>query len=404
MATAVQKVQSKAFTPGKIGGLTLRNRIIRSGCFEGMCDEGEVTDKLIEHHRKLAAGGIGMTTVAYCAVSFDGRAFGEEMWMRDELIPHLKRLTDAVHKEGAAASVQLGHCGFFSSKKVIKKTPMGASRKWCTFRFCFAHAMTEDEIKEKIEDFARAAAQAKQAGFDAIEIHSGHGYLLSQFLSPWTNHRKDQYGGSLENRLRFPAEVIRRARQAVGPDFPILVKMNQRDEVKGGLEIDDAIQIAKRYEAEGASALVPSCGFTAGKSAIYMMRGGVPTSEWAKNQKNPLMKVSMRLFGSMMIGEYPFEHLFLLEGAKKIKDAVKIPVVYVGGVLSLNDLETLMKDGFEFVEVGRATVRHPDWVKKLQSGEMPDSDCDHCNRCIATMERGGVYCLAEEKGLLKEKK
>jgi 2,4-dienoyl-CoA reductase-like NADH-dependent reductase (Old Yellow Enzyme family) len=264
--------------------------------------------------------------------------------------------------------------------------------------------MTEDEIKEKIEDFARGATQAKQAGFDAIEIHSGHGYLLSQFLSPWTNHRKDQYGGSLENRLRFPAAVIKRVREAVGPDFPILVKMNQRDEVKGGLRLKDAIQVAKRFEAEGASALVPSCGFTAGKSAVYMMRGGVPTTEWARNHKNPMMKVSMLLFGRMMIEKYPFEHLFLLEGAKKIKDAVNIPVVYIGGVLSLNDLEILMNDGFEFVQVGRATVRHPDWVRRLHSGEMQDSDCDSCNRCIATMERGGTYCLAEEKGLLKEKK
>jgi 2,4-dienoyl-CoA reductase-like NADH-dependent reductase (Old Yellow Enzyme family) len=384
------EVKSKAFTPGKLGGLELRNRVIRSGCFEGMCHEGEVQEKLIEHHRRVAAGGVGMTTVAYCAVSFDGRAFGEEMWMRDELVPDLKRLTDAVHKEGAAASIQLGHCGFFSSKKVIKRQPMGASRKWCTFRFGFGRPMTEDEIEEKTEDFAKAAAKANEAGFDAVEIHSGHGYLLSQFLSPWTNHRKDNYGGSLENRLRFPAAVVKRVREKVGPDFPVLVKMNQRDDVKGGLEIDDAVQIAKRFEAEGASALVPSCGFTAGKPAFYMMRGPLPITEWAKNQKNPMMKLSMLLFGHMMLNEYPYEPLFLLEGAKKIKDAVKIPVVYIGGVTSLKHLDKLMEEGFEFVEVGRATIRHPDWVKRLQSGEMTESDCDNCNRCVATMEREGV--------------
>jgi 2,4-dienoyl-CoA reductase-like NADH-dependent reductase (Old Yellow Enzyme family) len=387
------------FSQAQIGGLQLRNRVIRAGCFEGMCQQGRITEALIEHHRRVAAGGVAMTTVAYCSVSLDGRAFGHEMWMRKELVPDLKRLTAAVHREGAAASIQLGHCGFFASPRVIGHTPLGASPKFCLYRLSRCRQLSEGEIEEKTEDFRRAAALARQAGFDAVEIHAGHGYLLSQFLSPWTNRRRDHYGGSLENRLRFPAAVIRRVRESVGPHFPILVKMNQRDGMKGGLELDDAVEIAKRFELEGASALIPSCGFTA-KTPLYMMRGNVPTMQMARNQGNLLMRLGLVLFGRFMVQEYPFAPMYLLDGARKIRDAVGIQVVYVGGVLSLGDMEDALSEGFDFVEVGRATIRDPSFVNRLQSGVIQESDCDHCNRCIATMDAGGVYCVAEQEGFL----
>ncbi len=393
------QIQGKVFTPGKIAGLELRNRTIRSGCFEGLCQDGKVTNGLIEHHRRVAAGGIGMTTVAYCSVSFDGRAFGHEMWMRDEILPDLKRLTDAVHQEGAGVSIQLGHCGFFASSSEIGMRPLGASRKFCLFRLSICKSMSEAQIEEKTDDFASAARKAKESGFDAVEIHSGHGYLLSQFLSPWTNHRKDRYGGSLENRMRFPAAVIRRVRETVGKDFPILVKMNQRDGFKGGIELEEAIQIAKRFEAEGASAIIPSCGFTS-RTPLYMMRGNVPTMDMAGNQTNPLLKFGLILFGRFMVQTYPFEPMYLIDGARKFKDALNIPVIYIGGVLSLADMEKAMNEGFQFVEIGRATVRDPDFVKRLQTGEISKSDCDHCNRCIAAMDAGGVHCVSEEKGFL----
>jgi len=383
---------SKAFTPGTIGDLELRNRFIRAGCFEGMSQGGRVTPALVEHHRRVAAGGAAMTTVAYCSVSPEGRAFEHELWIRKEIVPRLRNLTEAVHREGAAASIQLGHCGFFASPQVIGRRPLGASRKLCLYRLSRCQEMSEPEIKTTTEDFVRAARLARQAGFDAIEVHAGHGYLLSQFLSPWTNHRQDRYGGPLENRLRFPAAVIRGVRQALGPDFPILVKMNQRDGMRGGLEIDEAIQIARRFEREGASMLIPSCGFTA-KTSLYMMRGQVPAREMARNQHNPLARMSMLLFGRFLVQAYPFRSLFLLDGAVRILQSVTIPVAYVGGVLSLADMEQVMQSGFEFAQVGRAIVCDPDFVKKLQAGTIEASDCDHCNRCIAAMEAGGVYCV-----------
>ena len=391
----------KVFTPGKIGNLELRNRTIRSGCFEGMCYNATPSDALIEHHRKVAAGGIGMTTVAYCAVSRDGVAFGHEMWMREEIIPDLKRLTDAVHKEGAAVSIQLGHCGFFANRSVIGKTPIGPSRKLCLFRYSICRAMNEEDIKRVREDFGKAAKMAIAAGFDAIEIHAGHGYLLSQFLSPWTNHRKDQYGGSLENRLRFPVSVIKHVREVVGPEYPILIKMNCEDGFKGGLTIEEAVQVAKRFAEAGASLLVPSCGFTA-RTSFYMMRGNVPLREYVKSEKNLFTKVGMALFGRFIVKEFPFKELFLFDKAKRIKDAVNIPVAYIGGVCSVENMDKAMKEGFEFVQIGRATIRDPGVIRKMEAGEIPGVDCDHCNRCVAEMAIQGVVCTSETKGFKRK--
>ena len=388
-----------AFTPLEINGHTLKNRFVRAGCFEGMCQGGGVTDALIEHHRRMAAGGAAMTTVAYCSVSFDGRAFGHEMWMRPEIVPDLQRLTGAVHAEGGAVSIQLGHCGFFSNPREIGKRPLGASARLCTFRLSVGRPMTEDEIQKKVYDFGQAARLAQQAGFDAVEIHAGHGYLLSQFISPWTNGRRDRYGGALENRLRFPLDVLRSVRNAVGPDFPILVKMNQCDGFRGGLELKEAVRVAQAFEQNGADALVPSCGFTA-RTPLYMMRGHVPTREMAAGQERWLLRWGMLLFGWSMVQRYRFEPLFLLEGAKRIRQAVNIPVGYVGGVLGLAHARRALEEGFGFVELGRATVRHSDFVNRLQTDPDFVSDCDHCNRCIAAMNAGGVYCVSEREGFL----
>ncbi|HAS28329.1 MAG TPA: NADH:flavin oxidoreductase, partial [Dehalococcoidia bacterium] len=355
------------------------------------------SDELIEHHRSVAAGGSAMTTVSYCAVSDDGIAFDHEMWIRTEILPQLKRLTDAVHKEGAAASIQLGHCGFFANKNAIGKTPIGPTRKLCLFRYSICREMAAEDMERVKEDFGKAAKIAIEAGFDAVEIHAGHGYLLSQFLSPWTNKRKDKYGGSLINRLRFPASVIKYVRESIGDGYPILVKMNLEDGFKGGLKIDEAVKVAKYFETAGASALVPSCGFTA-RTSFYMMRGQVPILDYVKSEKNPFTKIGMALFGRFIVKKVPYKELLLLEQAKRIREAVKIPVIYIGGVCSLDNMNTVMDEGFEFVQIGRAIVRDPDFVKKLQAKEITASDCDHCNRCVAEMANKGLVCTSKNKG------
>ncbi len=396
--------ESKVFSKGKIAGLELRNRVIRSGCFEGMCQNESPTELLLEHHRAIAAGGIGMTTVAYCGVARNGLAFGHEMWMREEIVPMLKRITDAIHKEGAKASIQLGHCGFFASSGVIKQRPLGPSSKFCTFRMSISKAMTETDLIKVRQNFCDASTMAIKAGFDAIELHAGHGYLLSQFLSPWTNKRKDQYGGSLENRLRFPVSVIEQVRKTVGPDFPILIKMNLSDGFEGGLQLDESVEVAKAYEKAGASALILSCGFTA-KTPLFMMRGNVPTMGFVKAEKNWFLKLGLLLFGNIFVQHFEFKPMFLLEEAKKIREAVKLPLVLIGGIYAIDHMETAMDEGFEFVQIGRATVRDPGIVKKLETREVTESDCDHCNRCIGEMSGGPVrcVCLAEGRELYSSK-
>lgn len=391
---------SKVFSRGRIAGLELRNRIIRAGCFEGMCQDESPSELLLEHHRAVAAGGVAMTTVAYCAVSRNGLAFGHEMWMREQIVPMLKRITDAIHEMGAAASIQLGHCGFFANGHVIGERPFGPSKKFCTFRLSVCREMTRDDMEQVREDYGIAAAMAVRAGFDAVEIHSGHGYLLSQFLSPWTNRRKDPYGGSLENRLRFPAAVVEHVRSVVGAEVPILVKMNLLDGFKGGMDVEEAVEIALRYQDAGASALVLSCGFTS-RTPLHMLRGKVPTKEFMKAEKNLLMKIGLLLYGKMFIQHYAFEELFLLPEARKVRRAVKLPLVLIGGVCSLENMKTAVDEGFDFIQIGRATIRDPQIVGKMERGEVSASDCDHCNRCVGEIYGGPVrcVCLAEGRGL-----
>ena len=390
-------VSTSVFTPAKLAGLELKNRVIRAGCFEGLSQEGRVTAELIEHHRRVAAGGVAMTTVAYCSVSQDGRAFDHELWIRESVLPGLRRLTDAVHTEGALASIQLGHSGFFTRRAVIGKRPLGASAKWCLFMRSRCRKMTPADIEEKVGDFVSAALMAKEAGFDAVEVHAGHGYLLSQFLSPWTNRRRDEFGGSLENRLRFPVQVIREVRRSVGPDFPVLVKMNQLDGMEPGVTLLESPLIAQALERAGASALIPSSGFTS-RVPFLMLRGRLPVEEMSRNQAGLLSRFGMKWFGRLMVPEHPYIPMFQFEGAQEIRRAVDIPVIYIGGVESLRGMDEALEAGFPFVQVGRATIQDPDFVNRLRSGEVSRSPCDHCNRCVAAMDAGGVYCVSNELG------
>jgi 2,4-dienoyl-CoA reductase-like NADH-dependent reductase (Old Yellow Enzyme family) len=220
--------------------------------------------------------------------------------------------------------------------------PLGASPKLCTFRLAVGSKMAAAEIREKTADFARAARLAREAGFDAVDLHSGHGCLLSQFLSPWTNRRRDSFGGSLESRLRFPASVIRAVREAVGPQYPVLVKMNLYDGMLGGLGLAEAVEVARRYEVEGASASIPSCGFTT-ETPFCMMRGKVPSRVMADNQRDPLMRLGLLLFGSLMVQTYPFQPMFLLGDPRKVRKAVRIPAMDGGGVYCVSEEKGLLR-------------------------------------------------------------
>ena len=199
--------------------------------------------------------------------------------------------------------------------------------------------------------------------------------------------------------MRFPVSVISEVRKAVGPDYPILIKMNQEDGMAEGINISDAIKIAKAFENAGASALIPSAGFTS-KVPFLMLRGNLPVKEMSNNQQQLINRIGLKLFGRFMVPEHEYRSTFLLDGARKIREAVKIPVIYIGGVDSLHAMIESRNAGFEFVQLGRATIQDPDFVNKLESGEIQKSECDHCNRCVAAMDAGGVYCVSNEVGFL----
>ena len=387
-----------AFTPGRLGPLTLRNRIIKTATYEGMCPGGIPSPALVRHHRELAAGGVGMTTVAYCAVSAAGRTFDEQMSMRPEIVAPLRTVTDAVHAEGAAVSLQLGHCGAFSKSTALRPWgPLGPSFAVNTYGLTagvpFARAMTAADLSTVVDDFGRAAALALDAGFDALEVHLGHGYLLSQFISPATNRRRDRWGGSLDNRMRLPLAVVGAVRQRVGRGVPLLAKINLRDGFRGGLELPDAVGVAERLAAAGIDGIVLSGGFTS-RTPFYLFRGARPLREMIEVEKSRLQRVVLRLVGARVIREYPFEELFFLPLAREVRRAVRVPLVLLGGALSLDNLETALSEGFEFVAMGRALIADPDLVLRMRRGEATRSRCISCNKCVAEMDRpGGVRCV-----------
>jgi 2,4-dienoyl-CoA reductase-like NADH-dependent reductase (Old Yellow Enzyme family) len=390
----------KALIPIKLRSLTIRNRFIKTATNEGMWVDGLPSQQLVDHHARLAQGGVGLTTVAYGAVHPDGRTHETQMYMQPEVVPGLKKLTDAVHSHGAAASIQLTHCGFFTNNRLVTgKRPLAPSRILNNYGllsgiFC-SRPMTTDDLKLTTDDFARSARLALDAGFDAIELHLGHGYLLSQFLSPKTNRRKDEYGGSLENRMRFPLEVIDAVRKEVGEAVPVVCKMNLSDGFKGGLEISEAVVIASALEKAGVDALVLSGGFTS-KTPFYLMRGDVPLWEMIKAERQWQHKAAFAVFGRFIIGKYKFEENFFLPLAQQIRQAVKMPLAYLGGVSSAKGVAQVFAEGFDMVAIGRALIHDPDFILKAAKDPAHISGCTHCNICVAEMDRGGVRCVLND--------
>jgi 2,4-dienoyl-CoA reductase-like NADH-dependent reductase (Old Yellow Enzyme family) len=392
-------VAHDAFAPVRLGSLALRNRVIKTATYEGMTPGGLPSDALLEHHRALAAGGVGLTTVAYCAVSSDGRTFAEQMTMRRETVAPLRRVTDAVRGAGGAASLQLGHCGWFTKNRELSTwLPRGPSPVVNQYGIAagkpFGLAMRPADIARVVDEFGAAAGLAREAGFDAVELHLGHGYLLSQFLSPATNRRGDEYGGSLENRARLSLAVLARVREVVGADFPVLCKTNLRDGFRGGLELADSVALARLLEAGGASALVLSGGFTS-RSPFYLFRGRRPLAEMIAVEKSRLQKLALRWFGERVIREYPFEEMFFLGEARAVRAAVRMPLVLLGGIVSRANVERAMAEGFDFVAMGRALIADPDLVRRMARDPSARSRCTHCNVCVAEMDAGGVRCVLD---------
>ncbi len=385
-------VEHPVFEPVRLGPVRLRNRVVKAATFEGMTPDGLVSDDLVEYHRRPAAGGVAMTTVAYCSASPEGRTFRHQLWMRPDALPGLRRLTDAVHDEGAAACLQLGHAGWFANPAQTREPAIGPSRVFSPNAMSFARAIDDAGLARLREDFSRSAAMAVDAGFDAIEVHLGHGYLLSQFLSPYTNRRSDAYGGDIEGRARFPREVLAAIRERVGERAAVFAKLNMTDGFAGGLTADDGRAVARFLDEDGTvDALQLTGGFTA-RSPMYLLRGDVPLGELVELERNAVRRFGMRLFARRLMVDHPFEEAFFASQARLVKDAVDVPVMLLGGVTRLDTMTGAIDEGFGFVAMARAVLREPDLVDRYRRGEATDSACIHCNRCIVEMERGGTRC------------
>jgi 2,4-dienoyl-CoA reductase-like NADH-dependent reductase (Old Yellow Enzyme family) len=344
-----------------------------------------VNDALIDFHRKVAAGGVGMTTLAYCAVSPDGCGTPNELVLTPEAAPGLARFAEAVRAEGAAVSAQLGHAGAVAAGTGLPG--LSPSPVFSPLAMKRTKAVTVDQIRRIIGDFASGARLLADAGFDAVELHFGHGYLPSEFLSPRLNKRTDDWGGSLENRARLLREIATAVRGAVGGRVAVLAKLNMADGVRGGLWLDDSVPVARMLQDDGALDAIELTVGSSLQNPMYFFRGEAPVAEMARTMPKAI-RPAFRVFGKAFLHEYPFEEAYLLPYARQFRAALTMPLVLLGGVNRLETVTGALAEGFDFVAMARALLREPDLVNRWQAGVTHESLCVHCNKCMATIYRG----------------
>jgi 2,4-dienoyl-CoA reductase-like NADH-dependent reductase (Old Yellow Enzyme family) len=377
---------SVAFEPVRLGPITLRNRIIKAATFEGASPKGQVTDALVEYHVRVAAGGVGMSTVAYLAVSPEGRTGRGGIVLGDDTVPGLRRLTDAIHAEGALAAAQLGHAGPVADERSNRMPALAPSRRIGPTGKV-AREVTEADIARITDDYEKGAAFAVEAGFDALELHLGHNYLLSAFLSPKLNKRKDGWGGSLANRARFARQVVKVVREAVGSQIALTAKLNMADGVPGGLWLDESVEVGRMLEADGHLDALELTGGSSLSNPMYLFRGEAPLEEFGATLP-PAMRAGFKLVGRRFMPSYPFEEAFFLPYARQFRQALDMPLILLGGINRLDTIERAVDLGFPLVAMARALLRQPDLVQKMQKGESTEGLCVHCNKCMPTIYSG----------------
>jgi 2,4-dienoyl-CoA reductase-like NADH-dependent reductase (Old Yellow Enzyme family) len=371
------------FAPARLGPVSLRNRVVKAATFESRSPDGLVTDDLIDYHLAVARGGVGMTTVAYLAVAPEGRTDGRQIQLREEALPGLARLTEAVHAEGAAVAAQLGHAGPVANGRANKAPALSASGMLSSLSLQRVRGATRADLARVTRQYVDGARIALRAGFDALEIHLGHNYLLSSFVSPNLNRRKDELGGSLAHRAAFPRQVVKAVRDTVGDAAAVTAKISMRDGVRAGLQIDESLPFAHMLQEDGAlDALQLSAGSSL-TNPMYLFRGDVPLREFASVM--PLhVNLGMRAVGKRFLRSYPFGEAFLLPLALQFRDALDMPLMLLGGINRRETLDLAMAEGFDFVAMARALLREPDLLLRMQAGHTAEGVCIHCNRCMPT--------------------
>jgi 2,4-dienoyl-CoA reductase-like NADH-dependent reductase (Old Yellow Enzyme family) len=361
------------FEETAINGMTIRNRMVRSATWEGMCEpNGRPTEKLTNWYRNLAQGGIGLIISGYTFVRPEGKELPGKMGIHtNDFAGGYENLTRAVHDAGGKIAVQLVHAGGQTDAKTAGRQPLAPSAVKVDQFPEMPAELTQDEIKEIVAAFGEGARRAKAWGFDAVQLHGAHGYLINQFLSPHTNLRTDEYAGSVENRSRFLMEVYQKVREAVGGDYPVMIKLTGADNLDGGLKVDEAVYAAKKLDEAGIDAIEVSAG-TPASGANGPVRGKI---------------------------NEPKKEAYNLELARPIKAAVSCPVMVVGGFRSYEIAEKAVKDdGMDFIAMARPLVREPGLPNRWQQGDRSPAKCISCSGCFKPgIKEGGIYCVVEKK-------
>jgi 2,4-dienoyl-CoA reductase-like NADH-dependent reductase (Old Yellow Enzyme family) len=387
------------FEATRIKNMELKNRIIRSATHEGMSDENGFPEKaLFQLYERIAKGGAALIITGYAYVSRDGKSHLYRMQGidRDDHIPAYKELVNHVHKNGAAIAMQIAHCGRQTTREAIGTQPIAPSPVKDKSLFTTPREMDEQDIERIIEAFAQAARRVKASGFDAVQIHAAHGYLLNQFLSPYTNRRTDRWGGSIENRMRIVAEIYQRCRKQVGPDFPILIKINAYDTMKKGLRPDESVIMAKMIGDMGFDGIEVSCGIF--EDNFSTIRGDAPfdaiLDDWdIYRRKNALFRFFMRRFGEKIVKPAPFVEAYNLEAAKAIRAAVTCPVFLVGGMVVPDTIEQIIeRSDVDYISLSRALIADANFPNKIRGGSPEASRCVRCNLCMAYSTRRSLRC------------
>jgi 2,4-dienoyl-CoA reductase-like NADH-dependent reductase (Old Yellow Enzyme family) len=364
---------TRLFEETSIKGMKMRNRIVRSATWEGMCDSnGRPTQKLINCYENLARGKVGLIISGYTFVRPDGKGFPGKMGIHtDDFEKDFRSLTRAVHAAGGTIALQLVHAGGQTTAQNAGRQPLAPSSITVDQFPEIPAELSVDDIRDVVIAFGEGARRAKAWGFDGVQLHGAHGYLINQFLSPLTNRRTDDYGGSIENRSRFLLGVYRKVREAVGDNYPVLIKLNAADNMDGGLEIDDAIYAARELSQAGIDAIEVSTGTP------------------ASGKKTPVRERINK----------PEKEAYNLGPALGIKSQVSCPVMVVGGFRSFEVIEKTLKDNdISYISMARPFIREPGLVDRWLQGDGKPAKCISCNGCFKPgLEEGGIYCVVEKK-------
>jgi len=368
---------SKLFEPLKIGTLEIQNRFIRSATYYALSDEnGFINDKSTELMEHLAEGNIGLIITGYAFVIKHGQVFPDMNGIdTDEHIPKYQKMTQAVHERKGKIVMQIAHGGSISTFAANGNgdyVAVSLTDALPDYRRK-PRELTDADIHEIIEAFGQSAGRVEKSGFDGVQIHGAHGYLISEFLSPTTNQRQDKWGGNLENRMRFLIEVIRAIKKSVSEDFPVLIKLGCCDYLEGkeGLTIEEGKEVAKKIEAEGISLIEISHG-----------------------------RIDKKFKKSTVNIKSTEDEAYMLEAAKAIRSSVSIPLCLVGGMRSLPVMEEIIDSGIvDSISISRPFIREPDFVQRFKNKEKTRVDCISCRGCMTTDEKGKnhVYCRQLEK-------